>query len=155
MQNTHCQICARDIKARTGVIAHHGYQRPGNGYQTSSCLGARYRSYEESRDRIPQVIRIYKEYLENNKLRLKDMLANPPEELTVFARYSFDKDNTYKRPENFNVEETLNMGSWRYDQRYEAEFKSIVRQIKNNITGLTYELETLQKRYDEWPGAVK
>ena len=36
-----CQICGRAIKASSGLIAHHGYERPGWGYQTTSCLGAR------------------------------------------------------------------------------------------------------------------
>lgn len=53
---TTCQICGRVIKANTGTIAHHGYQRPYEGFQTSSCYGAKYPPYEESRDRIPYVI---------------------------------------------------------------------------------------------------
>ena len=44
-----CQICDRAIKANTGVIAHHGYQRPGEGWQTASCPGARALPYEVDR----------------------------------------------------------------------------------------------------------
>lgn len=44
----HCQICARDILADEGRIAHHGYQRPGVGWQTASCPGAMELPYEAS-----------------------------------------------------------------------------------------------------------
>lgn len=46
----HCQICERDILADLGMIAHHGYTRPGDGWQTSSCMGARELPFEVSRD---------------------------------------------------------------------------------------------------------
>ena len=36
-----CQICGRQILAKNGKIAHHGYRRPGVGWQTGSCEGAR------------------------------------------------------------------------------------------------------------------
>lgn len=36
-----CQICGRSIKWKNGKIAHHGYKRPGEGWQTGSCEGAR------------------------------------------------------------------------------------------------------------------
>jgi len=53
-----CQICGRQIGTTVGVIAHHGYERPGYGMQTASCLGARYHSYAESCDRLREVAAI-------------------------------------------------------------------------------------------------
>lgn len=47
---TTCQICGRLIKLVRGNIAHHGFQRPGSGYQTSSCMGARELPFEVSCD---------------------------------------------------------------------------------------------------------
>jgi hypothetical protein len=49
-----CQICSRPIHAASGVIAHHGYERPSQlpGYQTDSCYGARFQPFEVSRDRL-------------------------------------------------------------------------------------------------------
>lgn len=49
-----CQICGRQIKAKNGKIAHHGYQRPGWGYQTSSCAGARHVPYSKGHDALDQ-----------------------------------------------------------------------------------------------------
>lgn len=66
-----CQICSRPIMAETGKIAHHGYQRPGIGYQTQSCYGALHLPFEESRDRLGQYIQtILKPQLENMKTTL-------------------------------------------------------------------------------------
>ncbi|MDE2096554.1 MAG: hypothetical protein KGL39_04850 [Patescibacteria group bacterium] len=45
-----CQICGRPIFAELGLIAHHGYERPGEGWQTESCIGARELPFETSRD---------------------------------------------------------------------------------------------------------
>lgn len=52
----HCQICARPIFAELGTIAHHGYERPGTGWQTASCYGAKRLPYEASRDAIEELI---------------------------------------------------------------------------------------------------
>ncbi len=42
-----CQICERIIMLDpNGTIHHHGYERPGIGYQTESCSGARGPAYE-------------------------------------------------------------------------------------------------------------
>jgi hypothetical protein len=43
-----CQICGRLICSKTGYIAHHGYSRPHDGYQTPSCLGAQQSPLEVS-----------------------------------------------------------------------------------------------------------
>lgn len=153
MNTTHCQICARDIKANTGTIAHHGYQRPGNGWQTSSCLGAKYLPYEESRDRIPAVLDTYKAILKTTKSYLKNFLTNPPKELTRVARYGFQENEAYPRPEDFQVEACLNMGSWGYGQGYEMEFSSTVKQTKRDIESIKYEITFLQERYDNWSKA--
>lgn len=34
-----CQVCGRKILLVGGRIAHHGFERPGNGQQTASCYG--------------------------------------------------------------------------------------------------------------------
>lgn len=56
-----CQCCARPIFAETGTIAHHGYERPGWGYQTASCMGAKYLPFEVNRDRLGEMIVMLKD----------------------------------------------------------------------------------------------
>ncbi len=53
----HCQCCGRDIQANTGVIAHHGYQRPaGWQQQIGSCMGSRFLPYEAARERLGDLL---------------------------------------------------------------------------------------------------
>jgi hypothetical protein len=51
-----CQCCARRILAETGEIAHHGYQRPGTGWQTASCFGAKALPFEVDRARLGDML---------------------------------------------------------------------------------------------------
>lgn len=75
---THCQICGRLIQAKTGRIAHHGYTRPGDGWQTPSCMGAKYRPYEVACDALPRAITAVTEHIATREAVLADLLANPP-----------------------------------------------------------------------------
>jgi hypothetical protein len=43
-----CQICGRLICSKLGTIAHHGYTRPGDGWQTASCDGTHEVPFEVS-----------------------------------------------------------------------------------------------------------
>lgn len=58
-----CQCCWRPIFAGTGTIAHHGYERPGYGYQTASCMGAKFLPFEVSRGRLGDLIEMLKDRL--------------------------------------------------------------------------------------------
>lgn len=53
-----CQVCERRILANKGIIAHHGYQRPYEGWQTASCMGARHLPFEASRERLKDFIEV-------------------------------------------------------------------------------------------------
>lgn len=75
-----CQICARPILANTGAIAHHGYERPGDGFQTASCWGARKAPYEESCSDLVTEIESSKERLAS-KIKMRDKIAS--EEIAI------------------------------------------------------------------------
>lgn len=146
MENATCQICERKIKANTGVIAHHGYTRPGWGSQTRSCEGARELPYEVSRDIIPVAIKNYTAYLNLNKDNLATLMAGKPE-LTQSFKSSFHEPEVYTRPEGFNAVTALE--GYSYD-KYVSEFQKQVRQTQRNIEEIGRELTRLQNRYDNW-----
>jgi hypothetical protein len=52
----HCQCCGRAILANLGTIAHHGYERPGHGWQTGSCMGAKRLPFEVDRKALGEMI---------------------------------------------------------------------------------------------------
>jgi len=148
---SHCQICAREIKSNTGTIAHHGFLRPGNGWgQTSSCEGAKYLPYEQSRDRIPEVVENYKKYRQNNIEAETDYMANPPATITRFAMSSYGKNETFVRPENFDSKKAMEKGSWGFGEGYWMEFSKRVRECQKNIKSLDAEIEFLKLRWLTW-----
>lgn len=61
-----CSCCQRDIAvARDGAgMAHHGYQRPGHGEQTSSCFGINFPPLETSTEGLEWLIGVRKDALE-------------------------------------------------------------------------------------------
>ncbi len=70
-----CQICARRIFAETGKIAHHGYERPGGGWQTASCRGARRLPYETDHVALDEEITWVAERLEREEVHLAKLQA--------------------------------------------------------------------------------
>jgi hypothetical protein len=75
-----CQICARRIGVKAGVIAHHGYRRPWHrsGVQTASCTGARALPYEISRDLLTEEIHLLKETIAQREARIAKQHAEHP-----------------------------------------------------------------------------
>lgn len=73
MKKTTCQICEKEVKSKFGVIAHHGYQRPEQGWQTNSCMGARQLPYEKSRDIIPEAIKSIQNFIGLRKAEIKEV----------------------------------------------------------------------------------
>lgn len=84
-----CQCCGRGIFAATGIIAHHGYQRPGQGWQTASCYGARELPFEVSRDALGLMIESLKAQRER-MIAARDAVAAE----TMEVRFSYTKHNS-------------------------------------------------------------
>lgn len=51
-----CPCCFRAIAVVGGTMAHHGYERPGYGWQTASCPGIRFKPLEMSNEGLLWVI---------------------------------------------------------------------------------------------------
>lgn len=62
-----CPCCFRRIAVVHGTMAHHGYQRPGGGWQTASCPGIRFKPLEVSNEGLVWVIGNYREELVSTK----------------------------------------------------------------------------------------
>lgn len=68
-----CQVCARQIGAASGVIAHHGYKRPSEGWQTTSCMGAREVPYSESCEMTRAALESVERHLAHLEKRIADV----------------------------------------------------------------------------------
>jgi len=129
----HCQICEREIKSKLGLIAHHGYQRPEEGWQTDSCMGARNLPYEVSRNVIPRVIKFLQVRIKNIEDKIREIkeknLPIPSPFNSVFK--------SYKDIESINPQYELRRGEY-------------IERLGSQIRRIKIEIERLQKRYDSW-----
>lgn len=150
-QATHatCQICERRIQANTGVIAHHGYQRPGHGWQTQSCYGARFPAYEHSNSAMQPYIDMVTTYRAQREEGLKGLLEEPPEEFTITVKMNPFESIKVPRPEGFSVQK-MEEGYAIERTKYEREWKHRVYEARSAITNATREIERMTKRLAEW-----
>lgn len=143
-----CQICGRVIKAKNGIIAHHGYKRPGGGWQTASCAGARFLPYEVSCDRLPPTIEFIKRHIAMVEVKLNDFIDNPPKTLTVMKGYCFNKKPLeVPLPETFDPKNPpccVGMYS------YEGEFSDIRRKYIQDIKFSKIDLKFMEDRLANW-----
>lgn len=148
---TTCQICARAIKANTGTIAHHGYSRPGFGYQTRSCYGAHYLPYQKSRDAITGAIEANQNYIESQQKLIMDLMTNPPAQITKISKY-FD-NSTFDKPADYDAE-AVAAGRFSYADDYAQEVDSQIRAAKREIKEAQQGMAFLQERFDNWKPAA-
>ena len=123
-----CQVCAREIKAKSGIIAHHGYTRPEHGWQTSSCIGARNLPYEKSRDIIPKAIKSVQLFIESQKHIIEQVKTGKVAVPNILR-------NTFIKPE---------------DKFYSIRQGEYLTKLEYEIKTATREIERLQKRYNDW-----
>ncbi len=147
------------IQANTGVIAHHGYQRPGQGWQTASCFGARYVSYEVGHDALDAYIPYVQHIRETRIVRLSAHVRTPPESMSVVdeivkrepgSRFrSVERKTTvYPRPEGFVA---LTEAPDYYTPRsYEKLWWGRRSELEREIESMTHEIDRATERRAAW-----
>lgn len=152
--NTHCQICARLIKASKGVIAHHGYKRPGYGYQTGSCYGARFRPYEVAKDAIEKMIVSVTNDIASMTKLIADMLINPPAELSFEeVEYKTGRTKYYPlpRPADFDPKADVRL----YIRKtYAYQHKVLLQKREAYLRQAKEFLQYLNERLAAWKPAA-
>ncbi|MGX1167093.1 hypothetical protein AB7M16_003359 [Bradyrhizobium sp. USDA 372] len=88
-----CQLCGRRICAKFGAIAHHGYTRPGDGYQTASCAGTHHSPLEVTNDVLLKYIRKYEARCEETKRLIADVSANRAEVVATISPHWGERRN--------------------------------------------------------------
>jgi hypothetical protein len=154
-----CQICGRPILAERGNIAHHGYQRPGDGWQTASCYGAMKLPFEISRDALGAYIQIVEEQLEDQKIRLH-RVSN--EEISIRLSYFTGKYNGAERVYASFYATRENYKDMRAEHAKKAYSHSAIpgtfdevkaremKSIQTNIAEIKSYIEMQTARYDAW-----
>jgi hypothetical protein len=151
MTRTTCQICGRAIKANTGIIAAHGYKRPGYGWQTASCYGARHQPYEVSCSAIEPAIAHGTRVREHTAITHLGMFYDPPAEFDVTRKDAWGKRGPTRiaaRPAVFDPQrpgiDINNPGTYAYAwQNRERDLRSTLRDVREYLT-------FLQTRLTNW-----
>jgi hypothetical protein len=143
-----CQICGREIGTTMGVIAHHGYTRPGHGWQTSSCWGAKHVAYEVGHDALDSLIPVIQAQLSLHTEQLADWLANPPATITFtkdgsynFQTRKYNKiEVTVERPADFDPKAEVDsyFGRENYACQYDARRHAMEQNVKNDQQDLAH-----------------
>lgn len=143
-----CQVCGREIKATTGVIAHHGYKRPqGWGWQTASCMGARHLPYEESCEVLKEAITEVERYIAANERVLAELVATPPATMWIEKPWRGSKEpREVTRPENFN---SANFNATIPDT-YENAYGKAKYDLERDIRAAEGQLATMRQRLAAW-----
>lgn len=168
----HCQYCERaqevvpTAKGKQLVIAHHGYQRPGGGYQTSSCICARELPYEVSCAALPPIIEGFKNQKAHHTAKRAEMLKTPPaflpgEKTETGERYQTERgywrhreirvEYSALKPADFDPEKKLT--GWEDEHSYARRFSAKRFNHEQSIQYATSEIKRLTKRVAEWKPA--
>lgn len=156
-----CQCCGRPILANTGKIAHHGYQRPGEGWQTASCPGAQHLPFEVSRDELGRYIEALNRRHDHLVGQLEALHWGQLESFTLgLTDYDAPRHFT-RRPvkhviftseaafEQLSAEHsrTLRMNGIRSYKDAEETFK---RRVNAEVSSLLSEINAQEVRYEGW-----
>lgn len=101
LRNSHtmtCQICGGAYLARTGLMAHHGFHRPGYGWQTASCAGARCLPFEVTKADLNLEIASARRDLAE-RLRTIKIVKNEMSPITITYSYHAPDAPRWSKPE--------------------------------------------------------
>ena len=124
-----CPCCFRLIAVVGEHMAHHGYKRPGLGFQTASCHGTRFAPLEVSSAGLVWLIGALQAQLAS--LQMDHSARERKTSLTV-------------RQGNSLREVTPTSTTWARD------YRRWVAELQAAITSLQRELPALQRRLDNW-----
>ncbi len=163
-----CQCCGRKILAEKGRIAHHGYNRPGHGYQTPSCVGAKRLPFEVDRAALMDLLdglTLYKHRLLERIKGIRDELLpvafsyvdfsapregrsfRHPTVTTTFSRIEFDRLMAEDSKFSTAVRRTAGyLGRANFDAMKEDNLKKLDFELGQ----LVNDINAQQRRYDGW-----
>lgn len=156
-----CQCCGRGILAETGLIAHHGYQRPaGMGFQTASCYGAKALPFEVSREALGSYIEALRAHVEREKATLADLRANKAILIWTFVDITKPRAR-WQEPEVKRVTvtfetfdavkaETAEFRDPKNDVTYAYLRDRRIAEVQSDIRATQDEITLQQVRYDGW-----
>lgn len=138
-----CSCCFRSIAVTAaGRMAHHGYERPGYGVQTSSCSGVRFPPLEVSTEGLEWLIWSVSERRDGLRERLER--KDEMESLTFTVRRRVPEAGGRV----LEVPQTIRRGAPDWDRRlaeWERAMSAALRQTEHHLEDLEARLELWRK----------
>lgn len=129
-----CACCFRPIAVVSGTMAHHGYKRPGNGWQTNSCPGIRFKPLELSPDGLKYMSEAHASSIESKNHELEQ----------APSIQSFKKQIHRQMV-------TINRG----DAEFERHMKAHVSGLERDIRWHTQDKDRFDARIASWKPDMK
>lgn len=161
----HCQACGRAILSNLGSVAHHGYERPEQYFQTNSCYGAKRLPFEADRAALGEMIGYMRDRLARDekhraaiKAEKKPIVFNyeaqsigPFQQFSRFAKWPIVKHAVNVSRESFAAFKAgpgSNSTYGIYD--FDAFKARHVEGLSSAIKSLKGHIAEEQARYDGW-----
>lgn len=153
----HCQICGRPILPdESHHLAHHGYERPGIGYQTASCYGARELPFERARDVLGRYIEQQLKPMEQARRETLEAWQKHTGAIVIetklvqLRRGAINRDFTRRaKPGEVDIPDKVRVIPVdHYD--YKRSYKSELYRRENEHRDIAKYLAEQQARYDGW-----
>lgn len=127
-----CGICNKEYKLINGRLVHHGFTRPGHGYQEGDCFGVGYEPYEKSTQAIKDYVVYLNNIINSRKVRLQEIKSG---KITQFSNMNRSRKM-----------ETVSIG----DPAWEKTLKINIGNLDNEIEMMTADIKVYKKREDVW-----
>lgn len=136
-----CAWCLRDIAIdRSGLMAHHGYERPDTGWQTQSCPGIGYKNLEISLDGLKAHIKAIEQFQSRKEQELHSLPSITSLKIKV------------KSLRNGDSEETISKDDPRWKVAYRNELSGleyIIHQAKSDLVHYNKKLHEWKLKHNE------
>lgn len=129
----YCPVCNGDYKAPDGLLALHGYKRPGFGYIIGDCMGAHKRPHEVSDELARAYLEILKRMEQDLQLALRDLPLRT--EIREVSPFPGRPDRVYTPADGYT---------------WERELENLGRRLQYKLDGLKFEQGRVQHLVDTW-----
>jgi hypothetical protein len=113
-------------------MSHHGFERPGVGYQTQSCSGVNFKNLETSLDGLKARIKNTQLHKTNTELQLKEL----PRAISLNVRKSIGS------------REMTVIG--KEDSLWAKTYKNAESNLQSEIRSVSSEIDFLNKELRKW-----
>jgi hypothetical protein len=154
-----CQCCGSDVAVDKAAddefqrTAHHGYKRPGWGYQTASCMGARALPYELGHDKLDRLVALLEREVEQRVARVAALQAGKVQKIMVAGPYRRNgREMVEVTPQNADLlmaERTINVLAMP-GAAWVAVVRDEVARVERELVYVRRDLRDQQARRAAW-----